>query len=167
MVVINKLAVLFKKYMDGDSSPEETHEFMILANDPDNELAIKNLMDSYLNDTEFSHGMDTMQQGEILQQILHSSSTSEIDKDASNLNILIRKKLPLWKKITAVAAVITTLCTPLYLYINSCHYKQSIQHVHTPPSKKNGFSISHTTYVQKLQKLFICICFFVFADPQL
>lgn len=121
-----KLSLLFERYMNGTSSPEETREFLELANDPGNEKQFKQIMDTYLLETEFSLGMTTDRQQAVFAEVTHAAQQADIAVDKYEEYTSpkpVQRKMtfanitPFWKKMAAAAAVLLIISVPSYLYV--------------------------------------------------
>lgn len=113
--------------MGGYSSPEETYEFMALVNDAGNEAALKDLMDSYIGNTDFTNGLHFAEQEEVLQHILaNNAALNEVINDSAFKNNSLKKLFPFWKKMMAAAAVLIVLSIPAYLFVINYHKKAAV-----------------------------------------
>lgn len=126
MIADTRLATLFTKYIEGYSSPEETYEFMTLVNDPENEPAFKRLMDSYIEDTDFTNGLHIAEQEKVLKHILqHYTVLNGVVIDNELKRGILKRIVPFWKKMMSAAAVLVILSIPAFLYVNYYHKKSA------------------------------------------
>lgn len=116
--------------MDGASSPEESHEFLCLFNDPANESPLKALMDAYLVQARPAEGMTAQQQEKVLTQILKETpaqlKTEILAADKPGSRKLptaksLNSNLIFWKKMMAAAAILLIISIPAYLYVSGTY----------------------------------------------
>lgn len=105
MNIEKRIDFLFTQYMNGSSTPEETAEFMLLANEPEYKALLYQLMDQYLAETKFSNGLDEDQKTSILNQVF------QLSEPVFSAPAPAVKHIHLWKKMLAAAIVLITLST--------------------------------------------------------
>jgi transmembrane sensor len=111
---------LFRQYLTGEASPEETVEFFLLVDDPEYESVFYQLMDQYLEETKSGTGLDEDQKAGILHQIFTAQ------EPAAAAPVIIASQIPvpatpsvhskaLWTKILAAAMVLIILSAAFFL----------------------------------------------------
>lgn len=119
MNIEKRIDFLFTQYMSGSSTPEETAEFMLLANEPEHRTLLYQLMDQYLAETKFSNGLDDDQKTNILNQVF------QVSEPVISEPVRYVKHIQLWKKILAAAIVLITLSVAFY-FSNRQRYNRPI-----------------------------------------
>lgn len=123
----SRIHYLFIQYLNGHADPEETTEFLLLVNDPEQKATFYQLMDQYLAEEKFSEGLDDDQKDAVLTQIFKTPENislpsletkklpvvAEQPLDSEDFPVTVRT-LPLWKKVLAAAVVLLTLSAAFY-----------------------------------------------------
>jgi len=133
--------------MGGYSSPEESYELMTLVTIPENEQAVKSLMDAYLETAVFSNGLDNLKQQQVVNKILQQEILQQeildqesLHKESIHAETLhhnaIRQdtlqhhntKQPFqWPgRLFAAAAVLFILAIPVYLYYDHTEQRNPV-----------------------------------------
>lgn len=108
MNIEKRINFLFTQYMNGTSTPEETAEFMLLANEPEYKSFLYILMDQYLAETKSGNGLDEDQKASILNQVFQHP------EPISSEPALHAQPIRLWKKMLAAAIVLIALSAVFY-----------------------------------------------------
>ncbi|SDZ90452.1 FecR family protein [Pedobacter hartonius] len=114
MNIDTRLNFLFKQYVSGSSTPEETAEFMMMINNPQYKILLYKLMDQYLAKTKFNNGLDEEQKTKVLSRVFQFSEPEILAPAPPVQSSAAVRLLPLWTKMMGAAIVLIALSVAFY-----------------------------------------------------